>query len=86
MGTNHAPNSVEAVLHALGACLAVSVVYHGAARGITIHTLEFDVTGELVIRGFFGVSDEVRPGYQNIAVRCRIRGITTNVFAQLGGI
>ena len=63
---------MEAVLHALGSCLAVSVVYHGAARGFAVHALEFDMTGELDTRGFLGLSDAVRPGYQNITVRCRV--------------
>ncbi len=74
LGTNRAPNAVEAVLHALGACLAVTVAYHGTARGIPIRTLEFDITGELDLRGFLGLSETVRPGYRNINVRCRIAG------------
>ena len=72
LGTSRAPNAVEAVLHALSACLAVSVVYHAAARGIKINALDLDATGELDTRGFLGLSDEVRPGYQNVTVRCRI--------------
>ncbi len=72
IGTNKAPNAVEAVLHALGACLAVTVAYHGAARGIPIQALEFDVTGELDLTGFLGLSETIRPGYQNIDVTCRI--------------
>jgi uncharacterized OsmC-like protein len=60
------------VLHAIGACLAVSVVYHAAARDITIKALELEVTGALDIRGFLGLSDDVRPGYQNITVCCRV--------------
>jgi len=72
LGTNRAPNAVEAVLHALGACLAASFVYHGAARGITVHAMDFDIMGELDIRGYLGISDAVRPGYQNITVSCRV--------------
>ncbi len=71
LGKNEAPNAVEAVLHALGACLAVTVAYHGAARGITLQSLELDVTGELDLSGFLGLSEAVRPGYRNISVRCR---------------
>ncbi len=72
LGSNTAPNAVEAVLHALGACLVVTVAYHGAARGIVIKTLELDVTGELDLSGFLGLSEVIRPGYQNIHVDCRI--------------
>ena len=51
-GTNRAPNAIEAVLHALGACLAVGVAYHAAAREIIINAMELDVTGELDTRVF----------------------------------
>ncbi len=72
LGENKAPNAVEAVLHALGACLAVTVAYHGAARGITIQALKLDVTGELDLSGFLGLSEAIRPGYRNIRVECRV--------------
>lgn len=38
LGTNHAPNAVEAILHALASCLAVGVAYNAAAQGITIRS------------------------------------------------
>ncbi|MGZ4906912.1 MAG: OsmC family protein [Halobacteriota archaeon] len=52
------------MLHALGACLAVTVAYHGAARGIAIRALEIDLTGELDINRFLGLSETIRLGYQ----------------------
>jgi hypothetical protein len=42
-------------------------------RGINLASLELDVNGDLDLRGFLGVSDEVRPGYQNIQVTCRLK-------------
>jgi len=72
LGMGRAPNAVEAVLHALGTCLATSVVHHAAARGITIDSLVLDVTGELDMRGYLGLSVDVRPGYQKVTVCCRI--------------
>lgn len=72
LGTNHAPNAVEAILHALASCLAVGVAYNAAAQGITVRSLEFDLEGELDLHGFLGLSDEVRPGYSNIGVTYRI--------------
>ena len=55
-----APNAVEAALHALGTCLTASVVHHAAARGITMDSLDLDVTGELDTRGYLGLSGDVR--------------------------
>ena len=42
LGSNRAPNAVEAVLHALASCLAVGTAYNAAAQGIEIRSLRFD--------------------------------------------
>lgn len=72
LGQNAGPNAVEAVLHALASCLAVGYVYNAAAQGIEIDSLEFDLEGDLDLHAFLGLSDEVRPGYENINVTWRI--------------
>jgi uncharacterized OsmC-like protein len=73
LGNNAGPNAVEAALHALASCLSVGFVYNAAATGIDITSLEFDLDGDIDLLGFLGLSDEVRPGYNNIAVRYRVR-------------
>ena len=73
LGTNTAPNAVEAVLHALASCLAVGFVYNAAAQGIEVDELEFDLQGDLDLHGFLGLSDEIRPGYENIKVTYRVQ-------------
>lgn len=40
LGEDHAANPAEYVLHALAACLTTSLVYHAAARGIRIESVE----------------------------------------------
>jgi uncharacterized OsmC-like protein len=72
-GSNTAPNSVSLVLAALGSCLTVGFAYSAAVQGINLESLEIDVGGDVDLRGFLGVSDEVRPGYQNIHVTCRLK-------------
>ena len=72
LGENRGPNAVETVLHALTSCLAVGFVYNAAAKGIKVESLDFDVEGELDLHGFLGLSDEVRPGYENIDVTYRV--------------
>ncbi len=73
LGTNRAPNAVEAVLHALASCLAVGFVYNAAAQGIRVESLDFDLEGDLDLHGFLGLSDEVRPGYERIRVNYRVK-------------
>jgi len=72
LGENHAPNAVEAVLHALASCLAVGFVYNAAARGIDVRSLEFDLEGDLDLHAFLGLSDDVRAGYDNIRITYRV--------------
>ena len=66
LGSNQAPNAVEAVLHALASCLAVGFVYNAAAKDIEVRSLAFELEGDLDLRGFLGLSDGVRPGYENV--------------------
>jgi uncharacterized OsmC-like protein len=73
LGSNAGPNAVEAVLHALASCLAVGFVYNAAAQGIKIESLEFELEGDLDLHAFLGLSDQVRPGYENIRLSYRVK-------------
>jgi uncharacterized OsmC-like protein len=73
LGGNAGPNAVEAVLHALASCLAVGFVYNAAAQDIAVEELEFDLEGDLDLRAFLGLSEKVRPGYEEIRVTYRAR-------------
>ena len=73
LGENVAANAVEAVLHALASCLAVGFVYNAAAQGIKIDSLEFELEGDLDLHAFLGLSDQVRPGYENIRLSYRVK-------------
>lgn len=68
LGANHGPNAVEAVLHALASCLSVGIVYNAAAMGIQVDALEFDIEGDLDLHCFLGLSETLRPGYENLVV------------------
>jgi uncharacterized OsmC-like protein len=72
LGTNKGPNAVEVVLSALASCLSVGFAYNAAAQGIKLDGLSFDVEGDIDLRGFLGLSDQVTPGYSNIRVTCRV--------------
>ena len=73
LGADGAPNAVEAVLHALAACISVGYVYNAAARGIAIESLRFDAEGELDLHSFLGMSDSVRPGFKSIAFTATVK-------------
>ena len=73
LGEDLGANPVEYVLAALSGCMTTSIVYFAAAQGIEIDEIESRFEGELDLRGFLGLSDEVRNGYQNIRVNFRIK-------------
>jgi uncharacterized OsmC-like protein len=73
LGTNKGANPVEALFHALAGCLTTSLVYHAAAQGIRLEEVESQLEGDLDARGFLGLSDEVRNGYENIRVTFKIK-------------
>ncbi|MGZ4343876.1 MAG: OsmC family protein [Solirubrobacteraceae bacterium] len=74
LGENQAPNAPEYLLHALAACLTGTLVYHAAARGIALDGLESTIEGDVDLRGFLGLDEGVRPGYQQIRVSFKATG------------
>jgi uncharacterized OsmC-like protein len=73
LGGNAAPNAVEVILHALASCLAVGFIYNAAAQGFNVESLSFELEGELDLRAFLGLSDEVRPGYEGVRLSYRVK-------------
>jgi len=73
LGKDEGANPVEFVLHALAACVTTSLVYHAAARGITLESVESQLEGDLDLRGFLGLSDQVRRGYKEIRVKFKVK-------------
>ena len=73
LGKDQGPTPVEFVLHALAACLTTSLVYHAAARGIHIESVESTLEGDLNLQGFLGLSDQARRGYKQIRVNFTVK-------------
>ncbi len=73
LGSNQGPNAVELVLAGLTACLSVGIAYNAAARGIIIEAMTLDVTGDIDLHGFLGLSDTVRAGCHDITIACHIK-------------
>ncbi len=73
LGEDHGPNATEAALHALASCLNATFAYHAAALGVQIEKLEFELEGDLDVRGFLGVAEGVRNGFDNIRVVCKVK-------------
>ncbi|MGE5254955.1 MAG: OsmC family protein [Planctomycetaceae bacterium] len=74
LGKNQGANPVEVLLVALSGCLTTSMVAHAAARGIEIKGVHSRYEGDLDLRGFLGISEDVKAGYQEIRVYFKIDG------------
>ena len=74
LGENTAPNPQEMLMTALNACIMVGYVAGAATNGITLEKLEIETEGELDLRGFLGLDDTVRPGYESIQYTVRMKG------------
>lgn len=66
LGERAAPNAVELLLAALGSCLSVGYAANAAAMGIDLDDLRFEMEGDVDLRGFLGISEDVRGGYQSV--------------------
>jgi uncharacterized OsmC-like protein len=72
LGDNQGTNPVEYLLVALSGCLTTSLVAHSAAKGIKIKGVQSRYEGDIDLRGFLGLSEEVPVGYQEIRVYFKI--------------
>ncbi len=57
----------------MATCLTTTLVYHAAVRGIYIEELESELEGDIDLRGFLGISNDVRRGYENIRVKFKVK-------------
>ena len=69
---------VKAVWVSLSACLTQTIVAHATSRGIQIDIINIDVEGYVDLRGFTGISDDVRPGAQQFRVNMNIKSNTAS--------
>jgi uncharacterized OsmC-like protein len=74
LGADSAPNPQELLMAAFNACITVGYVAGAALKGIALDSLEIRTRGELDLRGFLGLSEEVAPGYEHIDYEVRIAG------------
>jgi uncharacterized OsmC-like protein len=57
LGDDTAPNPTEALLAALGSCIAVGLQANAVARGWTVHGIEVELEGDINITSVWGTGD-----------------------------
>ncbi|MEX0684859.1 MAG: OsmC family protein [Balneolales bacterium] len=71
-GTDMGPNPVELILGAFAACQEIVIAAYASVLGIPLEQVKVTAEGEVDLRGFFNVSDKVRPGFKNITFNTEI--------------
>jgi len=72
-------NPVEHLLNALAACVTTSMVAHAAVRGIRIDELESELEGDIDLRGFLGLSNDVPKGFTDIRINFKVKSDVNNL-------
>lgn len=65
-GSDQAPNPVEYVLGALGACQAIVYRALSSLKGIDLESVTVKTRGDLDFKGFLGLDPQVRPGFKRV--------------------
>ena len=65
-GTDEGVSPVELILAALATCQEISYKAYATALNITLEKVSVKLTGTLDLKGFLGIDQTIRPGFQNI--------------------
>lgn len=83
-GSNEYPNPQEHLLAAMNACMMVGYAAVAGLMGISLHKLEVVTEGEIDLRGFLGLDEDVPNGYPKLVQTVHIAGDgTPEQFAEL---
>ena len=74
VGEDRAPLPIEYLLHALASCITGGIANIAAARGVALTEVESTLEGDINLLGIFGMSKDVRNGYQGIRASFSIKG------------
>ena len=77
-GEGKGPTVCESCMGSLAACLTQTIIAHAISRGIQIDSINIDAEGDVDLRGFTGISNDVRPGAQQFRVNMNIKSDTAS--------
>jgi uncharacterized OsmC-like protein len=74
LGSNQAANPQELLMSAVNACMMVGYVAQASLRGVTLDSCVIETEGELDLRGFLGLGDDVPAGYRALDYTVTLKG------------
>lgn len=72
-GQDSAADPVELLLAALTGCVSIGLVTQAAKRGIDFEDFQIEVTGDMDLRGYLGLDENVRAGYDAVSYVVRVK-------------
>lgn len=76
-GQDSAPNPVEYALASLLSCQVVTYRFWAVKLGIEVDDINVSIDGDLDLRGFFGLDEQTRAGFDEIRVSVQVHGPET---------
>jgi uncharacterized OsmC-like protein len=73
-GTNLYANPQEYLMAAFNSCIAVGYVAACSMEGIELEDLRIETSGDIDLRGFLGLDESVKPGYDEIQYTVHLKG------------
>jgi uncharacterized OsmC-like protein len=77
LGTNQFANPQEILMASLNACMTHGYVANFAIEGITLRELSIETSGDIDLRGFLGLDDSVKAGYEELAITVHVKANAT---------
>lgn len=74
LGVNCAANPAEYMLGGLAGCMAVTFITGATLMQIEIDQLQLEIDGELDLRGFLGIDEDVDPGFPALKFVFHVKG------------
>jgi uncharacterized OsmC-like protein len=74
LGTNAAPNPQELLMSAVNACMVVGYVAQASVRGISLDSCRIETDGEVDLRGFLGLDENIPVGFRRISYTVSLEG------------
>lgn len=71
-GTDQGPNPVELVLGAFASCQEIVIAAYAAVLDIPVQRVSVKAKGDLDLKGFFNVDENVRPGFEKVTYETEI--------------
>ena len=77
-GMSKGPTVCEMCMASIGSCISQTIIAYATMIGVQLDSIRIQTEGEVDIRGFTGVSEDVRPGAQEFRMDIHLESKTAS--------